>query len=76
MERITKKAFISFALSIIETLYIPRIDSRYINKHIRIENLGYLDGAIKRGNGVIFLAYHLGNWELANITCALQGVYL
>ena len=73
LERITKKAFISFALSIIETLYIPRIDSRYINKHIRIENLGYLDGAIKRGNGVIFLAYHLGNWELANITCALQG---
>ena len=73
LERIAKKAFISFALSIIETLYIPRIDSRYINKHIRIENLGYLDGAIKRGNGVIFLAYHLGNWELANITCALQG---
>ena len=73
LERISKKAFISLALSIIETLYIPRIDSRYINKHIRIENLGYLDGAIKRGNGVIFLAYHLGNWELANITCALQG---
>lgn len=73
LERIVRKAFVSFALSIIETLYIPRIDSRYINKHIRIENLGYLDGAIKKGRGVIFLAYHLGNWELANITCALQG---
>ena len=73
IERIAKKAFISLALDIIEALYIPKIDSRYINKHIRIENLKFLDEALKKGKGVILLAYHLGNWELSNITCSLQG---
>lgn len=73
IERIAKKAFVSLALNITETLYIPRIDFRYINKHIRIENQSYLDAALEKGNGVILLAYHMGNWELANITCGLQG---
>src|SRR3989338_461137 len=73
IERIAKKAFISLALDIIEALYIPKIDSRYINKHIRIENLKFLDEALKKGRGVILLAYHLGNWELSNITCSLEG---
>jgi len=73
VERIARKAFISLALTIVETLYIPRIDARYINKHVRIENLKHLDDALKRGKGVILLAYHMGNWELANITCSLQG---
>ncbi|MEK7578442.1 MAG: hypothetical protein AAB456_01865, partial [Patescibacteria group bacterium] len=69
IKRLAKKAFISLALNIIETLYIPRIDYRYINKHIRIENQKYLDAALGKGTGVILLAYHMGNWELANITC-------
>jgi KDO2-lipid IV(A) lauroyltransferase len=73
IERIAKKAFVSLALNITEALYIPRIDFRYINKHIRIENQRYLDAALEKGNGVILLAYHMGNWELANITCGLQG---
>lgn len=73
LEQIAKKAFIGLALNIIETLYIPRMDLRYINRHVRIENLKYLDDALKRGKGVILLAYHLGNWELANVTCGLQG---
>lgn len=73
LDRIAKKAFVSLALNITETLYIPRIDFRYINKHIRIENQSFLDAALKKGNGVILLAYHMGNWELANITCGLQG---
>lgn len=73
LERIAKKSFISLALNIIEALYIPRIDSRYINRYVRIENQKYLDDALKMGKGVILLSYHLGNWELANIACGLQG---
>lgn len=73
LEKIAKGAFVSLALNIIETLYIPRIDFRYINRHIRIENLNYLEDGLKKKKGVILLAFHLGNWELANITCGLQG---
>lgn len=73
MESIAKKSFISLALNIIEALYIPRIDSRYVNRYVRIENQKYLDDALKMGKGAILLSYHLGNWELANIVCGLQG---
>ena len=51
METHRQKAFVSLALDIIEALYIPKIDSRYINKHIRIENLKFLDEALKREKG-------------------------
>lgn len=73
LEKIAKKAFVGLALNITEALYIPRINSKYINKHVRIENLKYLDEALSEGKGVILLAYHFGNWELANVTCGLQG---
>ncbi len=73
IDKIALNAFISFSLTAVETMYIPKINSRYINRHVRIENLKYLDEALKRGKGAILLAYHLGNWELANITCGLQG---
>lgn len=73
LKKIVKKSFVSLGLNIIETLSIPRIDRRYINRYVRIENLKYLDDALKRGKGVILLSYHMGNWELANITCGLQG---
>ncbi len=73
LEGISRRSFVALALNIIEALYIPKIDSKYINKYVAIENLEYLDQALAQGKGAIFLAYHYGNWELANIACALQG---
>ncbi len=71
--RITRKAYQAFGQNIIEISFIPRINKRYLEKCIHIENKGNIEAAFKRGKGVIFLIVHEGNWELSNIICANLG---
>lgn len=71
--RITRRAYQSFGQNIIEISFIPRINKRYLEKYIQIENKDYIGQAFARGKGVIFLIVHEGNWELSNIICANLG---
>ncbi|MDD5465758.1 MAG: ELM1/GtrOC1 family putative glycosyltransferase [Candidatus Omnitrophica bacterium] len=71
--RITRKAYQAFGQNIIEIAFIPRINKRYLEKYIHIENKANIEAAFKRGKGVIFLIVHEGNWELSNIICANLG---
>ncbi|MDD5561072.1 MAG: ELM1/GtrOC1 family putative glycosyltransferase [Candidatus Omnitrophica bacterium] len=71
--KITRRAYQSFGQNLIEISFIPRINKKYLDKFIHIENRQYIDEAFKRGKGVIFLAAHEGNWELSNIICANLG---
>ncbi|MDD5478020.1 MAG: hypothetical protein PHG87_07500, partial [Candidatus Omnitrophica bacterium] len=71
--RITRKAYQAFGQNIIEISIIPRINKRYLEKYIHIENKDNIQAAFKRGKGVIFLIVHEGNWELSNIICANLG---
>jgi KDO2-lipid IV(A) lauroyltransferase len=68
--RITRKSYQSFAQNLVEISFIPRINKRYLEKYIHIENKDYAAQAFNRGKGVIFLIVHEGNWELSNIICA------
>jgi KDO2-lipid IV(A) lauroyltransferase len=71
--RITRRAYQAFGQNLIEISFIPRINKKYLEKYIHIENRHYIADAFKRGKGVIFLAAHEGNWELSNIICANLG---
>jgi len=71
--RITRKAYRAFGQNIVEITFIPRINKRYLEKYIHIENKEHIQEAFKRGKGVIFLIVHEGNWELSNIICANLG---
>lgn len=71
--KITRKTYQAFGQNLIEISFIPRIDKRYLEKYIHIENRHFVDEAFKRGKGVIFLIVHEGNWELSNIICANLG---
>jgi Kdo2-lipid IVA lauroyltransferase/acyltransferase len=71
--KITRRVYRSFGQNLIEVSFIPRINKRYLEKYIHIENRHYIDAAFKRGKGVIFLAAHEGSWELSNIICANLG---
>ena len=68
--RILRKTYQAFGQNLIEISFIPRINSRYLQKYIHIENREYAHQAFARGKGVIFLIVHEGNWELSNIICA------
>lgn len=71
--RITRGAYRAFGQNLIEISFIPRINKRYLERYIRIENKDYIRQAFARGKGVIFLIVHEGNWELSNIICANLG---
>ncbi|MDD5116125.1 MAG: ELM1/GtrOC1 family putative glycosyltransferase [Candidatus Omnitrophica bacterium] len=71
--RITRRAYQAFGQNLIEISFIPRINKKYMDNYIHIENRHFIDEAFKRGKGVIFLAAHEGNWELSNIICANLG---
>ncbi len=70
---ITRKSYRAFAQNLIEISIIPRVNKRYLEKYIHIENKQYIQEAFNRGKGVIFLIVHEGNWELSNIICANLG---
>ncbi len=71
---LTRRAYQAFAQNIVEVSFIPRIDKKYLEKYIQIENRQFIEQAFKRGKGVIFLAVHEGSWELSNIISANLGI--
>ncbi|MCX5699497.1 MAG: ELM1/GtrOC1 family putative glycosyltransferase [Candidatus Omnitrophica bacterium] len=71
--RITRKSYQSFGQNLIEISSLPRVNKRYLQKYIQIENKDCIQEAFNRGKGVIFLIVHEGNWELSNIICANLG---
>ncbi len=73
LSRVARKSFKSLALNIIETLSIPRMSAGYVKKYVAVENLGRIKSALLKGKGAIMLAYHFGNWEVANVTSGFYG---
>jgi len=70
---LTKEFYRTFGQSLIEILFIPLINKKYINKYISIEGLNYITEGFKKGKGVILLGIHEGSWEFSNIICANMG---
>jgi len=71
--KITKGFYQSFGQSLIEVFLIPKVDSAYIKKYIKVEGVENIYEALKKGKGAILISVHAGSWELANILCANFG---
>ncbi|MBI5193082.1 MAG: lysophospholipid acyltransferase family protein [Nitrospirae bacterium] len=69
---LAKKAYKNLGRSAAEAVYIatknPAYVYKFLNKRITIEGKENLKSEIKKGNGVIYLTGHFGNWELMGIT--------
>jgi KDO2-lipid IV(A) lauroyltransferase len=63
----------NFGKYLVDFFRFSLIDEEYIKKHVRIENIGYVQEALSLGKGVVALTAHLGNWELAGVATALSG---
>ena len=72
IKKITKKAYASMGQIFMEILCITKIDRKYIDKYIEIENLDRAIEAAQNPKGMIFLSAHFGNWELATITSVFK----
>jgi len=70
LNRIVRGSFQNFAQNLFELLRLPIIDSKYIERFVKIEGKEFVDKAIERQKGLILLALHFGSWELSNAVCA------
>lgn len=67
------RMFRNFAKYLVDFFRFPKIDTDYIKRNVRLENIHYLDQAISKGKGTVILSAHLGNWELGGVVIALLG---
>ena len=73
IRQIVKRLYRNFGETLVEVLRMPKMDKAYIEKYIRIENIDYIENALAKGHGLIFITGHIGNWELSSVTSSLIG---
>jgi lauroyl/myristoyl acyltransferase len=71
--KIRIQIFRNFAKYLVDFFRFEELDKEYIKRKIKIENIHYLDEALKEGKGVVLLSAHIGNWELGGVVLALLG---
>ncbi len=73
IKKIRIQIFRNFAKYLVDFLRFQEVDKEYINRRIKIDNIRYLDEALKKGKGVVILSAHIGNWELGGIVVSSLG---
>lgn len=72
IKEITFGTYKSFAITLLETLYIPHISSTEMIDEVKCNNLNILRDKIKSEKGVVYLSAHFGNWEYFALSTGLQ----
>lgn len=70
---LAKKAFENLGMNIMEFCRLPWLTEKDLDGYIECEGFDSFKEARDKGNGVIFLTGHFGNWELMAIFYALKG---
>ena len=71
--KIVRQVYQSMSELFAEILCLTKLNKKYVDRYITVENIEYFIEAEKKGKGVILLTAHLGNWELAAIVSAIVG---
>ena len=71
--KIRIQIFRNFAKYLVDFFRFEELNKEYISRKVIIENIHYLDEALKKSKGVVLLSAHIGNWELGGAVIALLG---
>lgn len=71
-KKIAFGSYLSFAISLVEILYLPWMDENQMKSSVEIDNVELINEKNKLGNGVILLSAHFGNWEYIAASTSLQ----
>jgi len=71
-KKIAFGSYLSFAISLVEILYLPWMDENQMKSSVKVENPELIIEKNKLGNGVILLSAHFGNWEYIAASTSLQ----
>ena len=71
MKKVSRKSkklpggfFFHFAAAGVDAIRIPIFIKEGMDQYISAKNMHYFEEALKKGNGMILLTAHFGNWEL------------
>ncbi|MDD5730962.1 MAG: lysophospholipid acyltransferase family protein [Candidatus Omnitrophica bacterium] len=73
INRILIQMFRNFAKYLVDFFRFSNLTKEYVSKNVRVENSHYVDEALARSKGVIFLTAHIGNWELGGAVISIIG---
>jgi KDO2-lipid IV(A) lauroyltransferase len=59
-----RRSFCELGTTVIEALWMPRLDRDELHRLVCLEGREHLDGALERGRGAILVSAHYGNWEI------------
>ncbi len=70
---LARDVFANLGKNAFECIVLNRRPIQEINKVVTSQGSERIDEALKRGKGIIYIAAHLGNWELMGAYLALEG---
>ncbi|MCQ9207472.1 MAG: lysophospholipid acyltransferase family protein [Omnitrophica bacterium] len=73
IEGIAKGVFVTLCRNAVEWLNIYKLTKKNLDAWITSEDFKKIDEAYSKGNGVLILASHFGNWELSSFCFTLKG---
>lgn len=68
---VAKNSFRSISITFFELLALRKYTSEQVYNQIQYENLDLITKALDKGNGVILMSGHYGNWELLALSAGL-----
>jgi len=71
--RIARGVFENLGQNIMEWLLLPKLSQQALQRQVACEGLEHLREALRKGNGVIGLTAHFGNWELIPLYLSSLG---
>ncbi len=67
-KNIAAKSYQNLGITMMELMAIPKMSEDYLKQKVVYENIELINELGKKGNGVILLSGHYGNWELLAYT--------
>jgi len=72
--RVAANCYAQFGRSYLEYFALPAFRRRRVLERVDFTGLEHLEAARARGRGILFVAAHFGNWELAALATQSLGV--
>ena len=72
-DEITRSMCRNLGMSVMETIYMPRLNASNIRDYVKIDREDLLKQAVDEKKGVVMLAIHMDNWEWLGAALSLYG---
>ncbi|HYU21153.1 MAG TPA: lysophospholipid acyltransferase family protein [Chloroflexota bacterium] len=73
ISRRVRGVFRNYGKYMIDLLWLPQAHFQDLDRNFRIVGLDHIDQAMRRGNGLVLVTAHMGNWDLAGAVLAGKG---